>query len=182
MPHHPIHSIFIYLFSSIFHFSFVIRSLLTASLCPLGNSSLPRFFPHPPPIHFCRGAVTGNTSDHQPTTPTDSIHCTPATPVKPAVEKAPNEGSRLCVHTAHPLYLCAAARLRTSWFLLRINRTDLKPSVSHLGLAHQTAQGSTHTQQHNLPPSPSTQPPRNHCSPALTPCPLHPPQNLPNRH
>jgi hypothetical protein len=53
------------------------------------------------------------------------------------VEKAPNEGSRLCGHTAHPLYLCAAARLRTSWFLLRINRTDLKPSVSHLGLAHQ---------------------------------------------
>ena len=52
------------------------------------------------------------------------------------MEKAPNEGSRLCGHTAHPLYLCAAARLRTSWFLLRINRTDLKPSVSHLGLAH----------------------------------------------
>ena len=41
------------------------------------------------------------------------------------------------VRELHPLYLCAAARLRTSWFLLRINRTDLKPSVSHLGLAHQ---------------------------------------------
>ena len=53
----------------------------------------------------------------------------PVTPVKPAVEKAPNEGSPLHITTAHLHYLCAAALRMHSWLSTTSKyRTESTPS------------------------------------------------------
>ena len=84
---------------------------------------------HPPPIIFVGGLSPEHpmiTSQRQ--LPQSSV-VSPVTPVKPAVEKAPNEGSPLHFTTAHLHYLCAAAQRMHSWLSTTSKyRTESTPS------------------------------------------------------